>query len=147
MMSNNGTILLVEDSHDEVLLTTEALREQKIKNPIFVVSDGSEALEYLFCEGRYSDRDINQKPSLVLLDLNLPKVGGVEVLRKIRKNPATQCLIVVIFTTSNEQKDMIESYRLGVNSYLHKPIDFDDFNQVIKDIGMYWLLLNEHPYK
>jgi two-component system response regulator len=138
-------ILLVEDNHSDVELTLHVFKINNISNNIHVVHDGAEALEYIFCNGRYSDRFMEDRPSLVLLDLKLPLVDGKEVLRKIRANPKTRSLPVVILTSSREDKDIVDSYDLGVNSYIVKPVDFVQFNNAIRDIGYYWLLLNQPP--
>lgn len=137
-------ILLVEDNPDDVELTRIAFREAKIANRLVVVSDGAEALDYLHARGPYSDRDPGDLPSLVLLDLNLPKVDGREVLQAIRGNEATKGLPVVVLTTSTEPFDVEASYALGVNSYIQKPVDFEQFVWAVKQVGLYWLVLN-HP--
>jgi two-component system response regulator len=136
-------ILLVEDNADDEALTVRAFEKNKIKTPIAIVRDGAEALEYLFCYGRYSNRDINILPEIVLLDLKLPKVNGLEVLKKIRENQRTKLLPVVILTSSKEERDLVEGYKNGANSYIVKPVDSDQFADCIKQLGMYWLLLNE----
>ena len=136
-------ILLVEDNPDDVELTRLAFEESKIANKLVVVSDGAAALDYLFAKGRYADRDPSQLPSIVLLDLNLPKVDGREVLQAIRANEATRTLPVVVLTTSAEPFDVEASYALGVNSYIQKPVDFDQFVWAVKQVGLYWLVLNQ----
>ena len=136
-------ILLVEDNPDDVALTLRALRQQNIANPVNVVSDGAEALDYLFASGRYADRDIGDPPRLVLLDLKLPKVGGLEVLRRVRADQNTELTPVVILTSSKEEQDLIDSYSLGANSYVRKPVDFVQFAEAVRQLGLYWLLLNE----
>jgi two-component system response regulator len=138
-------ILLVEDNPDDVELTRIAFEEAKVANLLRVVSDGAEALDYLFARGRHADRDPEALPSLVLLDLNLPKVDGREVLQAIRANPATHTLPVVVLTTSAEPFDVDATYALGVNSYIRKPVDFEQFVWAVKQVGMYWLVLNETP--
>ena len=137
-------ILLVEDNPDDVELTRIAFEEAKVANLLHVVSDGAEALDYLFARGKHADRDPAALPSLVLLDLNLPKVDGREVLQAIRANPATHKLPVVVLTTSAEPFDVEATYALGVNSYIRKPVDFEQFVWAVKQVGMYWLVLN-HP--
>lgn len=136
-------ILLVEDNPNDAELTKRALKKGKITNNIFTVSDGEQALDYLFSRGEFIDNDA--KPKVVLLDLKLPKVNGLEVLREIRNNDNTKTLPVVVLTSSNEEKDIIESYKLGVNSYIVKPVEFEGFMKAIGDIGLYWLLLNKVP--
>ena len=135
-------ILLVEDNPDDVELTRLAFDEAKIANKLAVVSDGAEALDYLFARGRFADRDPTDLPSLVLLDLNLPKVDGREVLQAIRSNEATRALPVVVLTTSTEPFDVEATYALGVNSYIQKPVDFEQFVWAVKQVGLYWLVLN-----
>jgi two-component system response regulator len=137
-------ILLVEDNADDVELTRIAFAEAKIANRLVVVGDGAEALDYLFARGRHSGRDATELPSLVLLDLNLPKVDGREVLQAIRANATTRTLPVVVLTTSTEPFDVEASYALGVNSYIQKPVDFEQFVWAVKQVGLYWLVLN-HP--
>ncbi len=135
-------ILLVEDNPDDVELTRLAFDEAKIANQLAVVGDGAEALDYLFARGRFSDRDPADLPSLVLLDLNLPKVDGREVLQAIRADEATRSLPVVVLTTSTEPFDVEATYALGVNSYIQKPVDFEQFVWAVKQVGLYWLVLN-----
>ncbi len=143
--SSNRTILLVEDNPDDVELTRIAFSEANIANPLTVVSDGAEALDYLFARGAHADRDPHDLPSIVLLDLNLPKVDGREVLQAIRSNPATRSLPVVVLTTSAQPFDVEASYALGVNSYIQKPVEFERFVDVVRQIGLYWLVLNQPP--
>lgn len=138
-------ILLVEDNPADVELTLRALKKNNIANKIEVVGDGEEALDFLFAKGRFSEREINVIPKLVLLDLKLPKKGGLEVLREVKGNPITQKIPVVVLTTSKEETDIVESYKLGVNSYIVKPVDFENFIVAIKEIGIYWLLVNQPP--
>lgn len=138
-------ILLVEDNKDDEDLTLRALRKGNISNEIVVVRDGAEALEYLFAQGAYAGRDINQKPQVVLLDLKLPKVNGLEVLQKIREADAFKTLPVVILTSSREEKDLLNGYKLGANSYICKPVDMNQFSTAIQQLGLYWLVLNELP--
>ena len=137
-------ILLVEDNPDDVELTRIAFDEAKVANRLMVVRDGAEALDYIFARGAYSSRDPDDLPSIVLLDLNLPKVDGREVLQAIRENPTTRSLPVVVLTTSAEPFDVEASYALGVNSYIQKPVDFERFVWAVKQVGLYWLVLN-HP--
>ena len=137
-------ILLVEDNPDDVELTRIAFDEAKIANNLVVVGDGAEALDYLFARGAYGGRDAHDLPSIVLLDLNLPKVDGREVLQAIRANDTTRTLPVVVLTTSTEPFDVEASYALGVNSYIQKPVDFEQFVWAVKQVGLYWLVLN-HP--
>lgn len=139
----NKTILLVEDNLDDVDLTLHALKKNNIKNEIVVAYDGAEALDYLFGTGKYSMRDLSLMPTIILLDLKLPKVDGLEVLRKIRANELTKFLPVVILTSSKEEQDILKGYSLGVNSYVRKPVDFNQFAEAVSHLGLYWLLLNE----
>ena len=140
---SNKDILLVEDNPDDVELTRIAFAEAKIANDLVVMRDGAEALDYLFARGAYSDRDPDDLPSIILLDLNLPKVDGREVLQAIRANEATRTLPVVVLTTSAEPFDVEASYALGVNSYIQKPVDFERFVWAVKQVGLYWLVLNQ----
>ena len=142
---NNKIILLVEDNPDDVELTLRAFEKSKIKNEVVIAGDGEAAMEYLFCKGKYSGRDILDLPAVVLLDLKLPKVDGFEVLNAIREDEVTKFLPVVILTSSKEEQDIINGYRLGVNSYIRKPVDFEKFFEAVKTLGLYWLLLNEFP--
>jgi two-component system, response regulator len=137
-------ILLVEDNRDDAELTLRALKKAKIANPIRVVGDGAEALEFLFRTGKYEGRPAHS-PKVVLLDLKLPKVDGVEVLRRLKGSEATKVIPVVVLTSSREERDVVESYKLGVNSYIVKPVDFEKFIVAVERLGMYWLLLNEPP--
>jgi two-component system, response regulator len=136
-------ILLVEDNQDDIDLALHSLRREHLANQIFVVRDGEEALDFLFCCGLYAGRNPERMPRLVLLDLKLPKVDGMEVLRRLRGDPRTKLLPVVIMTSSKEERDVANSYRLGVNSYIQKPVDFDQFRETVKTIGLYWLLINQ----
>ena len=138
-------ILLVEDNPDDVDLAIYALRRHKLANHIHVSRDGVEALDFLFCRGEYSECDPHHLPKLVLLDLKMPRLNGLEVLKAIRENPRTAGVPVVILTTSKEERDMIEGYRSGANSYIVKPVDFKQFSDIVRQLGFYWLLLNEQP--
>jgi two-component system response regulator len=138
-------ILLVEDNRDDVKLALHAFQKQHLANKIHVVRDGAEALEFIFSTGRYTHRSGEENPRIILLDLKLPLVDGIEVLRRIKAEQRTQTIPVVIMTTSHEERDLVESYRLGVNSYILKPVDFDQFTEVIRQLGYYWLLLNQVP--
>jgi CheY-like chemotaxis protein len=148
MSNTSGTsrvILLVEDNPDDEALAIRALKRHHIGNEIVVVRDGVEALDYLFGTGVHAQRDMSIKPTVVLLDLKLPRVDGLEVLRQIRSSDATKLLPVVVLTTSSEEKDLLDSYSLGCNSYIRKPVDFLQFSEAIRQLGMYWLLMNEPP--
>lgn len=145
MTSDNKIILLVEDNPDDEALTLRALKKNNIMNEVIVVHDGVEALDYLFCTGPYSGRDINHQPQLILLDLKLPKVDGKEVLRRLRDDPRTRLQPVVILTTSNEESDILASYQLGANSYIRKPVDFEQFIEAVRQLGLYWLVMNTPP--
>ncbi len=145
MKNIERNILLVEDNPDDELLTLMAFRDNKILNEIVVARDGEEALDLLFVTGKFKDREIKRLPQLILLDLKLPKVDGLEVLQKIRSTEETRFLPVVILTSSREETDIIKSYQLGANSYIRKPVDFEQFSQAIKQLGIYWLVLNELP--
>ncbi len=142
-MAKSTTILLIEDNPDDELLTVRALQKSNIANEIVVVRDGEEALNYLFGTGTFAGRDTSQLPQVVLLDLKLPKIDGLEVLKQIRLNPLTQLLPVVVLTSSNEEQDIITSYSLGANSYVRKPVDFTQFVEAARHLGLYWLVLNE----
>jgi len=144
-MTKNKFILLVEDNADDEALTLRALRKNNIRNDVIVVRDGAEALDFLYGTGIYTNRDLSSKPEVILLDLNLPKMNGLEVLKHIRSDERTRLQPVIILTTSNEDHDKIESYKLGANSYIRKPVDFEQFSQAILQLGVYWLVLNEGP--
>lgn len=141
----NKVILLVEDNPDDVELTLRALKKNNIKNEVVVVNDGVEALDFLFGKGKYEGRDTNLMPAVTLLDIKLPRIDGLEVLKQIRSNELTKLLPVVILTSSKEEQDLINGYSLGVNSYVRKPVDFNQFAEAVKHLGLYWLLLNEVP--
>ena len=136
-------ILYIEDNPNDIELTLRALKKYNVANSIQVIKDGEEALEYIFTTGRYAERDKNKKPKVILLDLKLPKVGGLEILKRLKSEEQTQNIPVVILTSSREEKDMIESYNYGVNSYVVKPIKFDNFSEAVSTLGLYWLLINE----
>jgi len=138
-------ILLVEDSPDDLELTRRALRKANLTNPIHIARDGAEALDFIFCEGDYAGRDIENPPRVILLDLKLPKVDGLEVLKRVKGDPRTAAIPVVVLTSSKEQNDVVESYALGVNSYIVKPVNFERFAEAVQQLGMYWLLLNQPP--
>ena len=139
------SILLVEDNPSDVELTKRAFDKGRITNDLIVAEDGQEALDYLFCEGKYKHRISKEMPALILLDLKLPKVDGLEVLRRLRKAEATHRLPIVVLTSSKEEHDLATSYDLGVNSYITKPVDFYQFADAIKNLGLYWLVINEPP--
>lgn len=142
---NGKIILLVEDNPDDEALTLRALKKNNILNEVVVARDGAEALDYLFFRGTHANRDPHKQPALTLLDLKLPKVDGLEVLKQIRANPSTQLMPVVILTSSREEQDLISGYRLGANSYIRKPVDFSQFMEAVRSLGLYWLVLNEAP--
>jgi len=142
---NAVEILLVEDTAEDLELALRALQKGKLSNHIHVARDGAEAIEFIFGEGAYVGRKIENVPKVILLDLKLPKIDGIEVLRRIKSDPRTKSIPVVVLTSSREQKDVVESYRLGVNSYIVKPVDFEGFAKAVRDLGMYWLLLNQPP--
>ena len=146
MNSSKVEILLVEDNPTDVELTLRTLKKHNLANHVEVVNDGAEALDFIFATGAYKDRKIDKKPKVILLDLKLPKVDGLEVLRKIKSDERTKNIPVVVLTSSKEEQDRIESYRLGVNSYIVKPVDFTQFTKAVSELGLYWVLLNEPPY-
>ena len=139
------TILLVEDNPDDVELTLRALKQYHVKNEITVVRDGAEALDYLFVTGAYADRDANTMPAVVILDLKLPKVSGLEVLQRMRADERTELTPVVVLTSSKEEQDVVNSYKFGANSYVQKPVDFSQFIEAARQLGLYWLVINEPP--
>jgi two-component system response regulator len=139
------SILLVEDNPDDEVLTRRAFEKNNVGNDLVVVRDGAEALDYLFGTGDYAGRDLSRQPQVVLLDLKLPKIDGLEVLRRLRADERTRMLPVVILTSSNEERDLVNGYSLGANSYVRKPVDFSDFTEAARQLGLYWLLLNEPP--
>ncbi len=142
---NEIEILLVEDNPNDAELTLRALKKRNLANKVHVVTDGAEALDYIFATGSYESRDLSNQPKLILLDLKLPKVDGLEVLRRIKSVERTKTIPVVVLTSSREEQDMVESYKLGVNSYIVKPVDFTKFIDSVGELGLYWLLLNEQP--
>jgi CheY-like chemotaxis protein len=142
---NEKIILLVEDNPDDVTLTLRALKKNNILNEVVVAKDGVEALDYLFGAGIYAGRDTSVMPVVTLLDLKLPKIDGLEVLKRVRANDKTKLIPIVILTSSKEENDLINGYSLGANSYIRKPVDFEQFNIAIRELGLYWILLNESP--
>jgi len=136
-------ILYIEDNLCDIELTIRALKKHNVANSIQIINDGEEALEYIFATGRYVERDITERPKVILLDLKLPKVGGLEILKKLKEDERTKIIPVVVLTSSREEKDMIKSYNYGVNSYVVKPIKFESFSDAVSSLGLYWLLLNE----
>lgn len=144
-IENPKEILLVEDNPNDVELALLALRRNKISNHIHIARDGEEALNFLFCKGTFANRNLNNNPKLILLDLKLPKIDGLEVLQIIKSDPQTRKIPVVILTSSCEECDMVDSYQLGVNSYIVKPVDFEQFTEAVRQLGLYWLVLNQSP--
>ncbi|MGA7365810.1 MAG: response regulator [Candidatus Sulfotelmatobacter sp.] len=147
MNPNEVDILLVDDSQDDVDLTLHSLRAENLANRVFVVRDGEEALDFLFCTGPYAERSFNHPPKLVLLDLKLPKVDGMQVLKRVKRDERTRVIPVVLMTSSKEERDRVIGYNLGVNSYLQKPVDFDEFRGMVKLLGLYWLVTNQPPVR
>jgi CheY-like chemotaxis protein len=148
LLSRDSTyILLVEDSQDDIDLTLRALRLSKVANEVVVVRDGAEALDFLFSRGQYENRQPGNLPQLILLDINLPKLSGLEVLKRLRQHDLTRLLPVVMLTTSRQDRDVIQSYQLGANSYVQKPVSFNEFTEAVRQLGIYWLMLNEAPWQ
>ena len=143
MASSGVEILLVEDNKDDEELTLHALKKYNVTNKVQVVRDGAEALEFIFCTGRYADRHISDRPKVILLDIKQPLVDGLEVLKQVKDDPRTKTIPVVMLTSSREERDLVDSYRMGVNSYIVKPVNFDQFTEAARALGMYWLLLNK----
>lgn len=139
------TVLLVEDNQDDELLTLRAFRKNRLTNEVVVVRDGAQALDYLLGTGELKGKELPPLPQCVLLDLNLPKVSGLQVLKQLRDHPRTRLLPVIILTSSKEERDLLESYELGANSYIRKPVDFEQFIEAVRQLGLYWLVLNESP--
>lgn len=144
-MKEEVEILLVEDDANDMDLTLHALRRENVVNKIFVARDGEEALDFLFCRGAFAERSFDHPPRIVLLDLKLPKVDGIEVLRQVKSDPRTKLIPVVILTSSKEERDVVKGYDLGANSYIQKPVDFEQFRNTVKQAGLYWLLTNQPP--
>ncbi|MDA7816643.1 response regulator [Sulfurimonas sp.] len=140
---NNKIILLVEDNADDEALTIRALKKNNLANKIDIVRDGAEAIDYIFCKGEYSSRDINDKPQLILLDLNLPKMNGIDVLKHIRSEEVSKHIPVVMLTTSEQEDDITKSYDVGANSFIRKPVDFTEFTEVVNQLGVYWMAINK----
>lgn len=146
MEDHNGIeILLVEDNPHDAEIALRALKKNNLSNKVLVVNNGVEALDFIFARGKFADRDKNRLPKMILLDLKLPKVNGIEVLKEIKSHPETRVIPVIVLTSSQEETDMIESYKLGVNSYIVKPVNFDKFVDAVRHLGFYWLLLNKQP--
>jgi two-component system response regulator len=143
MNSGKLDILLVEDNQDDMDLALHALKQGRLANNIVVARDGEEALDFLFCRGAFAQRSFEHPPKLVLLDLKLPKVDGMEVLKQVKNDPRTRTIPIVIMTSSKEERDLVAGYNLGANSYIQKPVDFDQFRQTVKTIGLYWLVINQ----
>ena len=145
MSENRVEILLVEDDPNDVELTLHTFKAHNLANRIEVVRDGAEALDFIFCTGAYTHRRVEDGPKVILVDLKLPKVDGLEVLRRVKADPRTRLIPVVVLTSSREERDIVESYALGVNSYIVKPVNFEQFTEAVRSLGMYWLLLNQPP--
>ena len=142
-MNSIVDILLVEDNQDDIDLALHALRQGKVANSVFVVRDGEEALDFLFCRGPYAHRSFDHPPKLVLLDLKMPKVDGLQVLKEVKSDPRTRAIPTVIMTSSKEERDVLQGYSSGVNSYIQKPVDFEQFRETVKTLGLYWLVVNQ----
>lgn len=145
MNSGELDILLVEDNQDDMDLALHSLRREKLANSIYVARDGEEALDFLFCRGAFEHRSFGSPPKLVLLDLKLPKIDGMEVLKQLKSDVRTKTIPVVIMTSSKEERDLVSGYNLGANSYIQKPVDFDQFRATVKSVGLYWLVINQPP--
>jgi CheY-like chemotaxis protein len=145
MSADEVDILLVDDSQDDIDLTLHSLRAEKLANHVFIARDGEEALDFLFCTGPHAGRSFDHPPKLILLDLKMPKVDGMEVLRRVKGDPRTKTIPVVLMTSSREERDMVSGYDLGVNSYIQKPVDFGEFRDAVKLLGLYWLVTNRSP--
>jgi two-component system response regulator len=145
MTPSKFDILLVDDSQEDVDLTLHALRSENLANSVFVARDGAEALDFLFCTGPHAGRSFDFPPKLILLDLKLPKVDGMEILRRVKADPRTRNIPVVLVTSSREERDLVSGYNLGANSYLQKPVDFEEFRKMVKLLGLYWLVINQPP--
>jgi CheY-like chemotaxis protein len=144
--AEEAEILLVEDNPNDVELTLRALRKQNLESKVFVVRDGAEALDFLFASGTYNKRKVESRPKVILLDLKLPKVDGIEVLKRVKADKRTSCIPIVMLTSSQEDRDVVEAYRLGINSYIVKPVDFSNFVHAVGELGVYWSMLNRLPY-
>jgi CheY-like chemotaxis protein len=145
MNSGDTDILLVEDNADDAELAIHALRRERLANHIYIARDGEEALDFLFCRGAFASRSFDHPPRLVLLDLKLPKVDGIEVLKQLKADLRTRVIPVVVLTSSKEERDLVSSYNLGANSYIQKPVDFEQFRQTVKTVGLYWMVINQRP--
>jgi len=146
MIKQDAEILLVEDNPNDAELTIRALEKHHLANKVHLVKDGAEALDFIFAEGEYSDRAMENRPKVILLDLKLPKIDGLEVLKKIKEDKSTKMIPVVVLTSSREEEDLVRSYSFGVNSYIVKPVDSDKFVKSVSELGFYWILLNKLPY-
>lgn len=144
-MEQKVDIIMVEDNASDAELATRALKKSNIVNGVLHLKNGEEALEYIFAEGKYTERDLRETPKIILLDLKMPKVSGLEVLRTLKSDERTKAIPIIILTSSSEDKDIREGYKLGANSYIVKPVGFESFLKAVSDIGLYWLLLNQHP--
>jgi CheY-like chemotaxis protein len=145
MKAGDLDILLVEDNQDDIDLAVHALRREKLANNIVIARDGEEALDFLFCRGAFAQRSFAHPPKLIMLDLKLPKIDGIEVVKQVKSDPRTKTIPVVIMTSSNEERDLVAGYNLGANSYIQKPVDFDQFRETVKSVGLYWLVTNQRP--